>query len=137
MFTLHEAARNYLESLYIILQWLAKLRLESPPINDKNACVCSEHFNEEDFVTAILPAFGPTKPTLKAEAVPTKFCFAPVPKLRKTSEARIARAERRDIIEELTFISSPSTSTCGDGEATCFSVLPVKPTTRDIGVQCD
>ena len=41
----------------------------------------------------ILPGFGPTKRTLKPAAVPTKFCFVPVPKRRKTSEARIARAE--------------------------------------------
>ena len=126
------------------MQWLAKLRLENPPVNDKNARVCSEHFCEDDFVAAVLPGFGPTKPTLKPEAVPTRFSFVPVPKRRKTSELRIARAEHRDIIEELTtsVLSGPpvsSTSSASDGEAVMDSsehVLPIKPATRDVGIQC-
>ena len=111
--------------------------MENPPVNDKNAHVCSEHFYENDFVSAVLPGFGPTRPTLKPEAVLTKFCFAPVPKRQKTSEARIARAEHRDIIEELTttsFLNIPSASTSSDVEAVGAHVL--KPTTRDIGIQC-
>ena len=83
-------------------------------------------FYENDFVSAVLPGFGPTRPTLKLEAVPTKFCFAPVPKCRKTSEARIARAEHRDIIEKLTttsFLNIPSASTSSDVEAVGSHVL--------------
>ena len=87
------------------------------------------------FVSVVLPGFGPTKPTLKPEAVPTKFCFAPVPKGQKTSEARTARAEHRDIIEELTttsFLDIPSASTSSNAETVSSHVL--KPTNIDIGI---
>ena len=133
------------ENIEYYLQWLAKLRLENPPINDKNARVCSEHFFENDFVTAVLPGFGPAKPTLKPEAVPTKFSFVPVPKRRKTSELRIARAAHQNIIEELTstsLLNDPpvsSISSASDGEAVMDSteyVVPIKPATRDVGIQC-
>jgi len=89
-------------------------------------------------VGAILPGFGPTKRTLKPDTVPTKFCFVPVPKRRKTSEARIARAEHRDTIELLTTSSlgSPSTAISSDGEVMESNAPPVKPTTRDVGIQC-
>ena len=106
--------------------------MKYPPVHDKNARVCSEHFYENNFVSAILPGFGPTRPTLKPKVVPTKFC-----KRRKTSEARIARAEHRDIIKELattSFLNIPSASTSSDVEAVGSHVL--KPTTQDIGIQC-
>ena len=70
--------------------------------------------------------------------MPSKFCFTPMPKRRKTSEARIARTEHRNIIEELTtsVLSGPSASISSDVEVMDSHVLPAKPTTRDIGIQC-
>ena len=62
----------------------------------------------------------------------------PVPKHQKTSEARIARAEHRDTIEQLTtsLHSGPSTAISSDAEVMESDVTPVKPTTRDVGIQC-
>ena len=80
---------------------LIKFRLENPPIADKNAQVYSEHFNEDGFAGAIFPGFEPTKQTLKPDTVLTNFCFVLVPKRRKTSEVRIARAEHRDTLNTL------------------------------------
>ena len=84
-------------------------------------------------LSAILPGFKPTRLTLKPEVVPTKFCFAPVPKRQKTSETRIAGAEHQDIIEKLTttsFLNIPSASTSSNVEAVGIHVL--KPSTRDM-----
>lgn len=63
--------------------------------------------------------------------VPTRFCFVPVPERQKTSEAKIARDEHRDTIEELTtsFLSGPSTTISSDVEVMDSHVPSVKPTT--------
>ena len=82
-------------------RWLAKLCLENPPINDKNARVCSMHFLPEDFTGSVLEGFGPSKKTLKPDSVPSVFCYAPPPKRRKTSEARISQATHCDMVHEL------------------------------------
>ena len=58
--------------LAFIELWLAKLRLENPPIEDKNTRVCSEHFLPEDYVTNVLPGHGPSKKTMKPQAVPSR-----------------------------------------------------------------
>ena len=57
-----------------------------------------------------------------------------MPKRQKTSEARIARTEHWDIIEELTtsVLSGPSASISGDVKVMDSHVLPAKPTTRDM-----
>ena len=57
-----------------------------------------------------------------------------MPKCRKTSEARIARTEHRDIIEALmtSDLNGPSASISGDVEVMDSHA---KPTTRDIGIQ--
>ena len=54
-------------------QWLAKLHLEDPPVSDKNARVYSNHLLPEDFVGGVLKGFGPSKKTLKPDAVPSIF----------------------------------------------------------------
>jgi len=79
--------------LAFIEEWLAKLRMENPPIEDRNARVCSQHFLPEDYVTSALPGHGPSKKTLKPEAVPSVFSFVPPVKRRKISEARIASGQ--------------------------------------------
>ena len=119
------------------MQWLSKLRLENPPISNRNARVCSDHFKKDNFVGSIVPGFGPTKRTLKPDAAPTKFCFVPIPKRQKTSEARIARAEHQDTIEHLTtpLLTSPSIAISSE-EVMESDVPPVKPTTRDVEIQC-
>jgi len=43
--------------------------------------------------------FGPKRPTLKADAIPTVFCFSNPVKRRKLSEAREARAMHHSIIK--------------------------------------
>ena len=105
-------------------QWLAKLRLEDPPVSDKNAHVCSCHFLPEDFVNSMLEDFGPSKKTLKPDAVPSVFSYVPPPKRRKTSEYRIAQTTHQDIINELL---SPGPSQQSEPE----------PFTKDVGIQCD
>ena len=58
-----------------------------PPIEDRIARVCSQHFLPEDYVTSVLPGHGPSKKTLKPEAVPSVFSFVPPAKRRKISKA--------------------------------------------------
>ena len=102
------------------------LRLKDPPIYDSNARVCSHHFIEQDFVSGAIEGFGPKRPTLKPEAVPTVFCFSQPTKRRKLSEAREAKAMHRSIIDSL--LAGPNSS-CGSSE-------DPQPATRDIGIQC-
>ena len=45
--------------------------------------------------------FGPSRRTLKADAVLTVFAFNSPPKCRKLSEARLARAEHNTVVTEL------------------------------------
>ena len=82
-------------------QWLAKLRLENPPVNDKNVRVCSRHFLPEDFIGSVLEGLGPLKKMLKPYAVPSVISYLSPLKRRKTSEARIALATHCSIIDEL------------------------------------
>ena len=101
--------------------------MKDPPIHDSNARVCSDHFTEQDFVSSVVEGFGPKRPTLKPEAIPTVFCFSQPAKRRKLSEMREARALHRSIIDDLLAGSStaPESNT---GESL--------PATRDIGIQC-
>ena len=55
-----------------------------------------------------MEGFGPKQPTLKADAVPTVFCFSQPTKRRKLSEAREAKALHRSIIDDL--LAGPSTA---------------------------
>ena len=99
--------------------------MEDPPLSDKNARVCSKHFLLKDFTGGVLEGFGPSKKTLKPNAVPTVFCYAPPPpKLRKTSEARIALATHRDMISEF-LIAGPSNYQ---------NELESEPCTKDVGI---
>ena len=74
----------------------------------------------------MLEGFGPSKKTLKPDAVPSVFSFVPLPKRRKTSEARIAQAAHRGIIEELLSPPDPSSQ---------LNDAP-EPRTKDVGIQC-
>ena len=100
--------------------------MENPPVSDKNARVCSNHFLPEDFIGSVLEGFGPSKKTLKLDAVPSVFSFVPPPKRRKTREARIAQAAHRGIIEELLSPPDPSSQ---------LNDAP-EPRTKDVGIQC-
>ena len=98
--------------------------MENPPVSDKNARVCSNHFLPKDFVGCIVEGFGPLKKTLKPDAVPSVFSYMPPMKRRKTSEARIAQAEHCSIIDELL---SPEPS----------QLEPeLEPLTKEVGIQC-
>ena len=99
-------------------QWLEKLRLVDPPINNANTRVCSQHFNNQ-FVSPVLEGYGPSQCTLKPDAVPMVFCFTSAPKRRKLSEAREAKAQHCAIVDKLL---APTENT--------------RPRTRDVGVQC-
>ena len=102
------------------------LRLKDPPIYDSNARVCGHHFIEQDFVSGAIEGFGPKRPTLKPEAVPTVFCFSQPTKRRKLSEAREAKTMHRSIIDSL--LAGPNSS--------CGSSKDPQLATRDIGIQC-
>ena len=104
------------------------MKLVDPSIYDKNTCTCSDHFEETSHVSSVLAGFGPSKWTLKADAVPTIFSFNSPPKRRKLSEARQAKAQHRDLVEGLLEASCSATSSA--------TVEPVREvTTRDIGTQ--
>ena len=101
--------------------------MEDPPLDDKNARVCSKHFLPEDFTGGVLEGFGPSKKMLKPDSVPSIFCYAPPPpKRRKTSEARIALATHRDTINEL----------LSAGPSNHQNELESEPRTKDVGIQC-
>ena len=100
--------------------------MEDPPIYDNNACVCSHHFTEQDFVSSVVERFGPKRTMLKSDAVPTVFCFSNPDKRRKLSKARESRALHRSIIEDL--LKEPATDPHSSKEP--------EPVTRDIGIQC-
>ena len=100
--------------------------MEDPPINDKNARVCSNHFLPENFTGGVLEGFGPSKKTLNPDAVPSVFCYAPPPKRRKTSEARNALATHRDVINEL----------LSAGPSNQQKEFEPEPRTKDVAIQC-
>ena len=95
-----------------------------PPIYEANARVCSEHFSKTCYVSSVLEGFGPSRRTLKPDAVPTVFAFNSPPKRRKLSEARQAKAVVNELLGD-------STGESAEAE----SIEPII-TTRDIGVQC-
>ena len=74
-----------------------------------------------------MEGFGPKRPTLKPEVVPTVFCFSQPAKRKKLSKMREARALHRSIIDDLLAGSSavPESNT-----------VESLPATRDIGIQC-
>jgi len=96
------------------------------PMEDRNVRVCSQHFLPEDYVTSVLPGHGPSKKTSKPEAVPSVFSFVPPAKLRKISEARIARTEQRVMVDQLLSTSSSSSNVS----------LGTQPLTTDVETQC-
>ena len=74
------------------------------------------------FVGCIIEGFGPSKKTLKPDAVPSVFSYMPPTKRRKTSEVRIAQAAHHSIIDEL---MSPEPS-----------YPEPEPLTKEVGIQC-
>ena len=104
-------------------KWLEKLRLVDPPTHETNACVCSDHFTETCYVSSALEGFGPSRRTLKSDALLTIFSFNSPPKWRKLSEARQAKAQHRIVVEELLAEQNSNVAT----ETACVV------TTRDVG----
>ena len=84
-----------------------------------------------DFVSSVLQGFGPSKHTLKPDAEPSIFSFAPPPKRRKITQVRIARAEQQATIKQLVYCSQ-----CSSEPGTSTSISSAAPATRDIGIQC-
>ena len=74
----------------------------------------------------MLEGFGLSKKMLNPDAVPLVFCYAPPPKRRKTSEARIALATHRDVINEL-LSAGPSNQP---------NEFEPEPHTKDVGIHC-
>ena len=107
-------------------KWLEKLRLVDPPIHEANARVCSDHFTEMCYISSMLEGFGPSRRTLKPDAVPTIFSFHSLPKRRKLSEARQAKAQHRSVVEEL--LEEQTSDVATETERVV--------TTRDVGTQC-
>ena len=86
------------------------------------------HFLPEDFTGSVLEGFGPSKKTLKPDSVPSVFCYAPPPKRRKTSEARISQATHRDMLHELL--------SAGPSDIRGQQNDEPEPRTKDVGIQC-
>ena len=92
----------------------------------RNTWVCSNHFLPEDFTGGVLDGLGPSKKKLKADAVPSIFCYAPLPKRRETIEARIALATHHDMINEL----------LSAGPSNQQNEFEPEPHIKDVGIQC-
>ena len=91
--------------------------------------MCSDHFAETCYVSSVLEGFGPSRQSLKTDAVPTIFTFNSPPKRRKLSEARQAMAQHRAIVEELLDKGVGADSSNHE---------PVRPvTTQDVSIQCN
>ena len=78
--------------------WLAKLRLEDPPIKETSR-VCSEHYADECFkwdLKSELMSGAKPKRTLKPNAVPTLFSFVKSSK-RSTSTKRIKEKDAKQV----------------------------------------
>ena len=74
-----------------------------------------------------MEGFGPSRRTLKPDAVLTAFSFNSPPKRRKLSEARLARAKHKAVVNEL----------LGEKEADIAEAEFLEAvTTRDVGIQC-
>ena len=86
------------------------MKLVDPPIYDKKASVCSNHFEETSYVSSVLAGFVPSRETLKADAMPMIFSLNSPSKRSKLSEARQAKAQHRDLVEELLEASCSATS---------------------------
>ena len=100
--------------------------MKDPPIYDTNARVYSHHFIEQEFVSCAVEGFGPKRPTLKADAVLTVFCFSQPTKHRKLTEVIEARALHRSIVDDL-LAGLSTVSQSGSEES--------QPATRVIGIQ--
>ena len=69
-----------------------------PPIYEANVHVCSDHFVKMCYVLSALMEFGPSRRTLKVDTVLTIFAFNSLPKRRRLSKARLARAEHKAVL---------------------------------------
>ena len=102
----------------------------SEPFEAPSLClcadVCSDHFTELCFVSLVLEGFRPSRQMLKPDAVPTIFSFSSLPKRRKLSEAKQAKAQHRSVVEELLKEQNSDVAT-----ETARVV-----TTQDVGTQC-
>ena len=85
-------------------------------------------FSETCHVSSVLEGFGPSRQTLKPDAVPTVFAFNSPPMRRKLSEARQAKAQHKAVVNELL-----GDSTGESAEAEFIEPIII---TRDIDVQC-
>ena len=65
---------------------------------EANAHVCSDHFTKIYYILSVLDGFEPSRWTLKSNGVPKIFSS---PKQKKLSEARLAKAQHRNVVEEL------------------------------------
>ena len=76
----------------------------------------------------MLDGFRTSKKILKADAVPSVFCYVPLLKQRKTGEAGIALATHSDnhMINKL----------LSAGPSNQQNEIESEPRTKDVGIQC-
>ena len=85
----------------LLKKWLAKLRLENPPIR-KSSRLCSEHFEKDCFERDLRAELMPDvkrRRILKPDAVPTIFAHVKAVKERPTSTRRLKKREDSDVGE--------------------------------------
>ena len=63
--------------------------------------MCSKRFAETCYILSVLEGIGPSRQTLKLDAVPTMFGFSSPPKCRRFSEVRQAKAQHMDVMKQL------------------------------------
>lgn len=87
----------------LLKKWLAKLRLENPPIR-KSSRLCSEHFEKDCFERGLRAELMPDvkqRRILKPDAVPTIFAHVKAVKEGPTSTRRLKKREDSDLVEEV------------------------------------
>lgn len=119
--------------------WLATLKLVDPPVRDKNARVCSEHFLPECFTTYMQERLTgkPCRRRLKEDAVPTVFCFSKAPAKRQASERRKVEKRSKNAVQQA-FQESPATASVlfDDPPETIEDLLPGSELKfKSVGVQ--
>ena len=109
-------------------------------VSDANARVCSEHFTREDYIQPVISGFGPSKPTLKPDAIPSVFSYSSEPKHHRSSELRAEKKDRDDLLSSLLSEpskSDPETLPTESESSSAWEDLSSEPKTKDVGVvQC-
>ena len=88
-----------LKNKALLEKWLAKLRLEDPPLKETSR-LCSAHFTDDCFERDLKAELMPgtkSKRILKADAVPTVFTYTKKQEQRPTSTMRLKAKEEKEV----------------------------------------